>query len=48
MADSWERVNGMDPRKNDAWQDADHDKWLNLDEFLDFAHREVMAGRQIR
>lgn len=48
MADSWERANGMDPRRNDAWQDADHDNWLNLDEFLDFAHREVLAGRQIR
>jgi hypothetical protein len=48
MADNWERANGMDPRRNDAWQDADHDKWLNLDEFLDFAHREVMAGRQLR
>lgn len=48
MADSWERIHGMDPRKNDAWQDADHDKWLNLDEFLDFAHRQVMAGRHIR
>lgn len=48
MADSWERANGMNTRRNDAWQDADHDNWLNLDEFLDFAHREVMAGRQIR
>ena len=48
MADNWERANGMDTRRNDAWQDADHDNWLNLDEFLDFAHREVMAGRQIR
>ncbi|AMK19274.1 MULTISPECIES: hypothetical protein [Sphingobium] len=47
MADNWERANGMDPRRNDAWEDTDNDNWLNLDEFLDFAHREVMAGRQI-
>ncbi|BAV65637.1 pectate lyase family protein [Sphingobium cloacae] len=47
MADSWERAHGLDPRRNDAWEDADHDRWLNLDEFLDFAHREVMAGRPI-
>ncbi|SCW72450.1 hypothetical protein SAMN02927924_02345 [Sphingobium faniae] len=47
MADSWERANGLDPRRDDAWQDVDHDRWLNFDEFLDFAHREVMAGRQI-
>ncbi|WP_340266363.1 pectate lyase family protein [Sphingobium mellinum] len=48
MADSWERANGLDPMRNDAWQDADHDHWLNFDEFLDFAHREVLAGRQLR
>lgn len=48
MADSWERANGLDTRRNDAWQDIDHDNWLNLDEFLDFAHREVMAGRELR
>lgn len=48
MADSWERANGLDPMRNDAWQDIDHDRWLNFDEFLDFAHREVLAGRQVR
>ncbi|WP_152639823.1 pectate lyase family protein [Sphingobium bisphenolivorans] len=47
MADSWERANGMDPGRNDAWEDADRDKWLNLDEFLDFAHRQALAGRPI-
>lgn len=48
MADSWERANGLDPMRNDAWQDADHDHWLNFDEFLDFAHRQVLAGRELR
>lgn len=48
MADSWERANGLDTRRDDAWQDIDHDNWLNMDEFLDFAHREVVAGRQVR
>ncbi|HKT78391.1 MAG TPA: pectate lyase [Sphingobium sp.] len=48
MADSWERANGLDPMHNDAWQDVDHDHWLNFDEFLDFAHRQLLAGRQLR
>ena len=48
MADNWERANGLDTRRNDAWQDIDHDNWLNMDEFLDFAHREALAGRQVR
>lgn len=47
MADSWERANGLDPMRNDAWEDIDHDRWLNFDEFLDFAHQQVLAGKQI-
>ncbi|HKY81564.1 MAG TPA: pectate lyase [Sphingobium sp.] len=48
MADSWERANGLDPMHDDAWQDGDHDHWLNFDEFLDFAHKEALAGRPVR
>lgn len=48
MADSWERANGTDPRRSDPWQDANSNGWTNMDEFLDFAHRSVMAGRTIR
>lgn len=48
MADSWERANGLDTMRDDAWQDVDHDRWLNFDEFLDFAHREALAGRPLR
>lgn len=47
MADSWERANGLAPMRNDAWEDIDHDRWLNFDEFLDFAHQQVLAGKQI-
>ena len=48
MADSWERAHGTNPMGNDAWQDVDHNGWSNLDEFLDFAHRERVAGREVR
>lgn len=48
MADAWEASNGLDPARTDAWLDADHDGWTNMDEFLDYAHREVIAGRVIR
>jgi hypothetical protein len=48
MADNWERAHGMNPMRNDAWQDTDHNGWANLDEFLDFAHRERLAGREVR
>jgi hypothetical protein len=48
MADSWERAHGTNPMRNDAWQDTDHNGWSNLDEFLDFAHRERVAGREVR
>lgn len=48
MSDAWEVANGLDPARNDAWADADRDGWANLDEFLDHAHHEVLAGRQLR
>ena len=47
MADSWERANRLDPQRQDMWEDADRDGWTNLDEFLDYAHRQVLAGRAL-
>lgn len=46
MSDRWEMANGCDPRRNDAWQDANGNGWANLDEFLHYAHNQRMAGRQ--
>ena len=48
MSDAWEAANKLDPRRHDAWQDADGDGWPNLDEFLAFAHRTVSAERAVR
>jgi hypothetical protein len=45
MSDRWESTNNLDTGVNDAWGDRDGDGWTNLDEFLDFSHRELMAGR---
>lgn len=45
MSDTWERAAGSDPDRPDAWADADGDGWLNLEEFLDAAHRAHLAGR---
>jgi pectate lyase len=47
MADHWEKANGTDPNRNDAWGDEDGDGWANLDEFLDYAHRQVLAGSSL-
>lgn len=47
MADSWEKANGTDPNRNDAWEDVDGDGWSNLDEFLDHAHRHVLTGSSL-
>jgi hypothetical protein len=47
MSDRWEVANGCDPRRNDAWQDANGNGWANLDEFLHYAHNARMAGRQL-
>ncbi|WP_262408432.1 pectate lyase [Sphingomonas sp. JC676] len=46
MSDRWEMANGCDPRRNDAWQDANGNGWANLEEFLHYAHNQRMAGRQ--
>lgn len=47
MSDEWERTNGADAGRSDAWDDADHDGWRNLDEFLDYAHRRSLAGSSV-
>lgn len=43
MSDAWEVAHGTDPRAPDAWGDADHDGWTNLDAFLDFLQRRLLA-----
>jgi len=45
MPDLWERVTGIDDTTYNPWEDADGDGWLNLDEYLDYAHRQrLQAG----
>lgn len=48
MADSWERSHGLTVGVNDAWQDHDGNGWANIEEFLDFASRERIAGREVQ
>jgi hypothetical protein len=48
MSDAWEQANALDPTLKDSWADRSQDGWSNLDEFLDFAHRELLAGRPVR
>lgn len=48
MSDAWEKANGLSVEQNDAWEDRDKDGWANLDEFLEFAHRQVLAGVALR
>jgi pectate lyase len=48
MSDRWERSNGLNPDKSDSWGDANRNGWPNLDEFLDYAHRQVMSGRPVQ
>lgn len=48
MSDAWERRRGLDPKRNDAWGDADGNGWDNLEEFLNYAHRARLAGRRVR
>lgn len=46
MSDEWEKAHGLDPRVNDAWDDAVGDGWSNLDRFLDDASRRQGAIRR--
>lgn len=48
MSDLWESSNGLDPMVDDAWLDQDGDSWPNLDEFLDYAHKQLLGGRVVR
>lgn len=47
MSDAWERANAADPKKFDSWAGKDGDGWTNFDRFLDFAHRQHIAGKPI-
>ncbi|WOK36505.1 pectate lyase [Sphingomonas sp. C3-2] len=47
MSDSWEVANGLNPAQNDAWGDKDGNGWSNLDDFLNYAHAQVLAGRAV-
>jgi pectate lyase len=48
MSDSWERANGTTPDVSDPWADADRNGWADIEDFLNFASRERIAGRQLR
>ena len=41
MPDGWERSHGSSPVVSDSWKDANRNGVLNLDEYLDDAHRLV-------
>jgi len=45
MPDEWEARHGSRPAVADPWKDANGDGRANLDEYLDDAHRQLMAGR---
>ncbi|SFJ04022.1 hypothetical protein SAMN03159338_0641 [Sphingomonas sp. NFR04] len=44
MSDRWEQAHGCDPRVSDPWK-MDASGWSCLERFLDYAHRERLAGR---
>ena len=43
MDDAWERRNGLDATRNDAWQHQRGSAWSNLDRFLDELHRRAVG-----
>ena len=45
MDDRWEPQNGAAVGRADPWADGDRDGMANLEEFLEYRHRQVMAGR---
>lgn len=47
MSDTWERSKGLNVGTNDAWSDHDGNGWANIDEFLDYAHREALRARAV-
>lgn len=44
MPDAWEQANGAQPGVSDPWEDADGNGVLNLDQYLDDAHRALLAA----
>jgi pectate lyase len=48
MSDAWERSQGLSVGVNDAAGDKNGNGWTNLDEFLDFAHRQVSSGKAVQ
>jgi hypothetical protein len=46
MADSWEVRHGSDPRLPDPWVDSDGDGWFNLENFLDWRHRQLVRAQR--
>ena len=44
MDDGWESRNRANPRRADAWEDADGDGIANLDQFLDVLSRAAIQG----
>jgi len=47
MSDAWERANGADPQIFDSWMGKDGDGWTHFDRFLNFAHLQRLAGKEI-
>lgn len=48
MDDRWEARNGAQPGRFDAWENPDAQGFLNLDRFLDWRHRQLVAGVKAR
>jgi pectate lyase len=47
MSDAWEKANGSKVNVADSWEDANGDGLSNLEEFLDYAHRQKMANKPV-
>ena len=47
MSDAWERANAANPGIFDSWLGKDGDGWTNFDRFLNFAHLQRLAGKEI-
>lgn len=48
MADLWESQRGLNPALPDAWTQPDADGFYALDRFLDYAHRQRLAGAPVQ
>lgn len=47
MSDAWERANAANPQAFDSWLGKDSNGWTNFDRFLNFAHLQRLAGKEI-